>query len=90
MEDAATITVAQLRAALKSWEVDVRANRGAFASEEECRAAPLDEQVDDSVSAILRYAQEAQVPVQVNRPVPATALPADTVNAWQERNTADS
>lgn len=54
--DARPVTVAQLRAALKAWEVDVRANRGAFASEEECRGAPLDELVDDSVSAILRYA----------------------------------
>lgn len=81
--DTRLITVAQLRAALKAWEVDVRANRGAFASEEESRAAPLDEQVDDSVSTILCYVRRAELPAQSERSVAATGLSAAMVNDWQ-------
>lgn len=54
-----SITMEQLRAAVKAWEVDVRDDRAAFASDEEARTLPLDEQVDGIVSKILGYVQAA-------------------------------
>lgn len=81
--DTRPITVAQLRAAFKAWEADVRENRGAFAAEEECRTAPLDEQADDCVATILRYVRRAELTEQSKRSVAATGLSAAMVNDWQ-------
>lgn len=59
MPEITTITVAQLRAAFLAWEADVRADRAAFASDEEERARPLHQAVDGLVATILGYVANA-------------------------------
>lgn len=56
MKGMATITAAQLRAAVNAWEVDVRADRDALVQDSEARALPLDEQVNGVVVTIFEYA----------------------------------
>jgi hypothetical protein len=60
MTEVTSITVAQLRAAYLAWESDVRANRSAFASDEEERSRPLDEQVDGLVDILLGYVEKTR------------------------------
>lgn len=54
-----TYSPSQLRAAFILWESDVRANRGAFSNEQQCREQPIELAAAEFIETLTGYAEKA-------------------------------